>query len=65
MARADQRSVVADPLTSENDYATLGVYTVIDRPEYGFSDTQVQQLCAALFAQMDATFIGKLYGLQS
>jgi hypothetical protein len=62
MIRVDQLAVVPDPLTTVNDYETLGVYIVIDRPEVGFSVAQIQQLAAGLFAQVDATLIGKLVG---
>lgn len=65
MVRIDQRAIVADPLTAETDYETLGIYLVIDRPEYGFSSTQVEQLIAGLKTWLDATSIGKLYGQES
>jgi hypothetical protein len=65
MARIDQRAVVADPLTSVNDYETLGFYIVVDRPEVGFSSTQVDQLVAGLKTWLDSTAVGKLFGLES
>lgn len=65
MVRLDQRAVVPDPLTSVNDYETLSVYNVIDRPEVGFSATEVGYLTAALNAWQDSTAVGKLYGLES
>lgn len=65
MVRIDERAVVADPLTSENDYETLGVYLVVDRPEVGFSATQVDQLLAGFKTWLDSTAIGKLYGQES
>lgn len=65
MARIDQRAVVADPLTSENDYETLTFYVVVDRPEVGFSQTQVDQLIAGLKTWLDSTASGKLYGQES
>lgn len=65
MARIDQRAVVADPLTSENDYETLTFYVVLDRPEVGFSLTQVDQLIAGLKAWLDSTAIARLYGQES
>lgn len=37
MARIDARTVAADPLTAENEYKSLGVYLVMDEPEFGFS----------------------------
>lgn len=65
MARIDQRAIVADPLTAVNDYETLSFYVVVDRPEVGFSSTQVDQLIAGLKTWLDSTAIGKLYGRES
>ena len=41
LIRLDIRVVAADPLTSVNEYKTLGVYLVIDEPEYGFADADI------------------------
>jgi hypothetical protein len=65
MARIDQLAVVADPLTAVNDYETLSFYVVIDRPKYGFSSTQVDQLVSGLKTWLDSTSVGKLYGRES
>lgn len=65
MMRVDQRVIVPDPLTSVNDYETLTYYSVIDRPEIGFSLVQVQQLVAGYQVWLEATILGSLYGLQS
>lgn len=65
MARIDQRAVVADPLTSVNDYETLSFYVVLDRPPVGFSQTQCEQIIAGLKTWLDNTAIGKLYGQES
>lgn len=65
MARIDQRAIVADPLTAVNDYETLSVYLVIDRPEVGFSSTQVDQLVTGFKSWLDSTMVGKLYGQES
>lgn len=65
MARIDQRAIVADPLTSENDYETLAFYVVVDRPEVGFSDTVVNQLVSGLKTWLDSTAVTKLYGRES
>jgi predicted Zn-dependent peptidase len=56
---------VTDPLTSVNDYDTLSFYVVIDRPLYGFSSTEVEQIIAGLKTWLDNTAIDKLYGLES
>jgi hypothetical protein len=65
MVRVDFRSIVADPLTSENDYENLGVYLVIDRPEVGFTSTQVVNLITGLKTWLDSTAIGKVYGQET
>lgn len=65
MARIDQRAIVPDPLTAVNDYETLSVYLVIDRPAVGFSSTQVDQLITGFKTWLDSTAVGKLYGMES
>lgn len=65
MARIDQRAVVPDPLTAVNDWETLSVYLVIDRPLVGFSSAQVDQLIAGFKTWLDTTATGKLYGQES
>lgn len=65
MARIDQRAIVADPLTSVNDYDTLSFYCVIDRPEVGFTTAQIEQLATGFKAWLDNTAIDKLIGLES
>jgi len=65
MVRIDQKAIVADPLTAVNDYETLSFYVVVDRPAFGFSSTQVDQLIAGLKTWLDSTAIGKLYGRES
>lgn len=50
MIRVDQRVVAADPLTAVNEYKSLGVYLVIDEPEYGFSDAEINYVVQALTA---------------
>jgi predicted Zn-dependent peptidase len=48
MVRVDQRIVAEDPLTSVNEYKSLGVYLVVDEPEYGFSDAEIDHVVQAL-----------------
>lgn len=65
MVRVDNRVVAADPLSSENEYKTLGVYIVVDEPEYGFSDTDIDYIVQALSAWLDSTNVGKLLSSQT
>lgn len=62
MARLDQRKVAADPLTSVNEYKKLGVYLVVDEPEYGFSITEVDYLVQALTAWLTTANVTKICG---
>lgn len=65
MSRVDQRAIVADPITAVNDWETLTVYTVIERPQVGFALAAVQQLVAAHQAWLTASIVEGMYGNQS
>lgn len=65
LARFDQRAVVTNPLDSTNDYDTLSFYVVIDRPSYGFTMTQVEQLITGFKTWLDNTCVDKLFGQES
>jgi hypothetical protein len=65
MVRLDQRAVVADPLTAVNDYETLSFYCVVDRPEVGFTSTQVNNLITGFKTWLDSTAVGKVFGQES
>jgi hypothetical protein len=54
MVRINQRVVAEDPLTAVNEYKTLGVYLVIDEPEYGFSDVEIGYVVTALIDWLEA-----------
>jgi len=60
-----QRTVVADPLTAINDYETVSISFQIDRPEIGFTATQIDQMRAGLATWLDTTMIGKLFGREA
>lgn len=62
MARIDQRVVAEDPLTSVNEYKDLGVYVVVDEPEYGFNDTEIDYVVQALSAWLTSANVAKLLG---
>lgn len=65
VARINQRAVVADPLTAENDYQTLSFYGVLDRPVYGFTATQIKDLVAGFQAWLNAAMVDKIIGSES
>lgn len=52
LLRVDYRKVVTDPLTSESDYDTCSISIVIDRPEYGFTDTEIVNLADGATAKL-------------
>jgi len=62
VARLDFKKVVADPLTSVNDYEILTTYNVAERPTFGFSSTEQKDQLAgfntwhALAANQDKIF---------
>lgn len=62
MIRVDQRVVASDPLTSVNEYKSLGVYLVLDEPEYGFSDTEIDYVVQALIAWLTTANVTKVCG---
>jgi hypothetical protein len=65
MVRIDQRAIVTNPLDSSNDYDTLSFYCVIDRPSYGFTTAQTEQLVAGLQAWLTSGNVDKLLGTES
>lgn len=48
MIRLDSRVVAANPLDSVNEYKDGAVYIVIDEPEYGFSDAELDYIVQGL-----------------
>jgi len=65
MVRVDQRIVAADPLTAVNEYKTLSFYVVIDEPEYGFTDTQIDYVVQALKTWLSSGNVGKICASES
>lgn len=65
MVRVDRRDIVVDPLTAENDYETLGVYFVIDRPEVGFSITEIDYVVQGLKTWLSTAYVTAICGQQS
>lgn len=65
LIRFTQRAIVTNPLDSTNDYDTLSIQIVIDRPNYGFTSAQLDQLRAGLATWFDTTMTGKIFGQES
>jgi hypothetical protein len=64
MARLDCRIVAEDPLTSVNEYKSLGLYVVLDEPDYGFEDADILDIVAGFETWLDGTMVGKICGSQ-
>lgn len=64
MVRIDKRVVAADPLSSVNEYKTLGSYLVIDEPEYGFTDDDIYDVVAGLLAWLSEANVLKILASQ-
>jgi hypothetical protein len=65
LVRLDQRKVVTNPLDNTNDYDTQSTYTVVERPEFGFSQTELEHQLLGLNAEQDSAFVGKIYAGES
>lgn len=64
MARIDQRVVAANPLSSVNEYKSLGFYIVIDEPEYGFEDPDINLTVQGLLAWLTEANVLKILSSQ-
>lgn len=64
MVRIDKRVVAADPLSSINEYKSLGFYCVIDEPEYGFTDDDIYDVVAGLLAWLTEANVLKVLASQ-
>jgi len=60
LVRVDKTVVAADPLTAVNASQTLGVYIVVDKPTFGFTDTDIGYVVAALTAWLSGANVTKL-----
>lgn len=66
MVRIDQRVVAADPLApTVNAYKSLGVYLVIDEPEYGFTDTAIDYVVQGFKTWLSTGNVLKVLGSES
>lgn len=65
MVRLDRRVVAADPLTAENEYKNAAVYLVIDEPEYGFSDAELDYIVQGFKTWLSTANVVKVCGSES
>lgn len=61
-ARFIQKKVAADPISAVNKEVSASVIITVDEPRWGFSDTDLGYLIAALKTWFDSTSSGKLLG---
>lgn len=57
LVRLDKTEIAADPLTASNSYQTAGVYIVIDEPEFGFDDSDLEDIVDGLKAWLTSANI--------
>lgn len=55
MVRVDQSKIAEDPLTAENQRLGASIYLVIDKPDIGFSETEIINIYAGLSALLTAS----------
>lgn len=65
LAKFTEKAIVTNPLDSSNDYDTCSLSLVIDRPQFGFTMTRVEQLVAGFVAYLTTGNVDKLYGQES
>nr|UJQ85487.1 MAG: hypothetical protein 2 [Leviviridae sp.] len=60
--RLSQKKVAADPLTAVNKEVSTSVMLIVDEPRWGFSDTELGYLTAALITWFSNANRDKLLG---
>lgn len=63
--RLSQIKVAADPITTLNKEISTSVMIVVDEPRWGFSDTEIGYLTAALIAWFSNANRDKLLGAET
>lgn len=60
-----QRKIVPDPLTTVNDYETVSVSFQIDRPDAGFTATEIDHMVAGFKTWLSTAMVTQLVGRES
>lgn len=63
--RLTQKKVSADPISAINKEISTSVMVVVDEPRWGFSDTEIGYLTAAIITAFDSTARDKLLAGES
>lgn len=64
MVRLDRRVIAADPLTAVNEYKTVGVYLVIDKPEFGFTIDNIDDIVQGFKTWLSTANVSKVCGME-
>ncbi|DAD52090.1 TPA_asm: coat protein [ssRNA phage Gephyllon.3_18] len=65
VVRLDRTIVVPDPVSAVNDYDTCTIQTVIERPKFGFTMTDVERQSSSMGGLLTNATIDKLFGTES
>lgn len=60
-----QSKVVTDPVSSVNDTESTTLRIIVDRPSYGFSQSDIDALWSAVKTHLSTALMGQIYGGQS
>jgi hypothetical protein len=60
-----QRKIVPDALTSENDYETSSISVQIDRPEAGYTATELDHMWAGMKTYLTTALLTQIVGQES
>jgi hypothetical protein len=64
LMRIDIRVVAANPLDSKNEYKSAGIYIVIDEPDFGFTDANLDNAATGVFSLLASALRLKVLGGQ-
>lgn len=65
VVRLDHTKIAADPLTAVNTYVGASVYVVIDEPQWGYTDADLDYLAQALCDWLSSANVLKVLGGES
>jgi len=65
MVRIDKRVIATDPLMATNQYQSLGVYVVLDVPDFGFSITDIDNVVQGFKSWLTTANVTKVCGAES
>lgn len=60
-----QRKIVSDPLTSEQDYEVAFWSVQLDKPEVGYTDTELSDMWTGFKTWYDTTMVGRIIGQEA